>query len=211
MYVVIGATGKVGSRVADRLLSAGKRVRVVSRSFDRLKGYMARGAEPFAGDAADPAFLTRAFSGAEAVFSMIPPNLSAVKLRKYQNTVSVAITKALTDTGVTHVVNLSSVGAQFASKTGPILGLHDHEKRLNRIRGLNVVHLRAAYFMENLLMDIDLGGRQTHPRRRVHGLGHVPHQTLKFLIEPGHRDRDEVKAGIGVLQYGQLCHKSLLS
>jgi uncharacterized protein YbjT (DUF2867 family) len=30
------------------------------------------------------------------------------------------------------------------------------EERLNRIKGLNVVHLRAAYFMENLLWNIDL-------------------------------------------------------
>ena len=156
MYVIVGATGRVGSRVADRLLTAGKRVRVISRSFDRLKNFMSRGAEPFAGDAADTEFLTRAFSGATAVFSMIPPNLGAAKLRAYQNEISGSISEALVETGVKHVVNLSSIGAQFAAKTGPILGLHDHEKRLDRIRALNVVHLRAAYFMENLLTNIDL-------------------------------------------------------
>jgi uncharacterized protein YbjT (DUF2867 family) len=55
---------------------------------------------------------------------------------------------------VPFVVNLSSIGAQHAEKTGPIVGLHNLEQKLNRVAGLNVLHLRAAYFMENLLMSI---------------------------------------------------------
>ena len=52
---------------------------------------------------------------------------------------------------------LTSVGAELAGgRTGPITGLHNMEERLNRIRGLHVVHVRAGYFMENLLGNIDL-------------------------------------------------------
>ena len=39
-------------------------------------------------------------------------------------------------------------------KTGPIVGLHNQEQKLNRVTGLNVLHVRAAYFMENLFMSI---------------------------------------------------------
>ncbi|MGH9570171.1 MAG: NAD(P)H-binding protein, partial [Candidatus Angelobacter sp.] len=46
---------------------------------------------------------------------------------------------------------LSSVGADKESGTGPVAGLHEFEKKLNAIQGLNVVHLRAGYFMENTL------------------------------------------------------------
>jgi uncharacterized protein YbjT (DUF2867 family) len=49
------------------------------------------------------------------------------------------------------VVVLSSVGADKADKTGPIVGLHNLEQRLNRINGVNVLALRPAYFMENTL------------------------------------------------------------
>src|SRR5207253_7869100 len=35
--------------------------------------------------------------------------------------------------------------------TGPVLGLHNLEQKLNQINGANVLHLRAAYFMENTL------------------------------------------------------------
>src|SRR6202043_2245515 len=52
------------------------------------------------------------------------------------------------------VVALSSIGAQHAEKTGPIVGLHNMEEKLNQVAALNVLHLRAGYFMENLLMSI---------------------------------------------------------
>ena len=54
------------------------------------------------------------------------------------------------------MVNLSSQGAHLPDRTGPIVGLHDQEERLNRLDGVNVLHLRPTYFMENLLMNIDL-------------------------------------------------------
>ncbi len=38
--------------------------------------------------------------------------------------------------------------------TGLIVGLHNQEQKLNRVAGLNVLHLRAAYFMENLFMSM---------------------------------------------------------
>ena len=46
------------------------------------------------------------------------------------------------------------MGAQHAKGTGPIVGLHNQEHKLDQVSGLNVLHLRAAYFMENLLMSI---------------------------------------------------------
>ena len=48
-------------------------------------------------------------------------------------------------------MHLSSYGAHVPEGTGPIAGLHSSEQKLNAIRDLNVLHLRAAYFMENNL------------------------------------------------------------
>ena len=50
MYVVTGATGHTGNVVAKSLLNKGAKVRVVGRSVDRLKAFVAEGAEPFAAD-----------------------------------------------------------------------------------------------------------------------------------------------------------------
>ena len=67
-----------------------------------------------------------------------------------------SIALALEIAKVKHVVNLSSIGAELSGGTGPVKGLHNMEERLNKIKGLNVLHLRASYFMENLLWSIDL-------------------------------------------------------
>jgi uncharacterized protein YbjT (DUF2867 family) len=104
---------------------------------------------------ADPQFLTRAFTGAKAVFTMIPPDLKAENQRKYQNKITESTVTAIKTAGVAYVVNLSSIGANLTDHTGPVLGLRDQEERLNEIPGINVVHIRAAYFMENLYGSIE--------------------------------------------------------
>lgn len=151
MYVVTGATGNTGSAVANRLLDEGKKVRVIGRSLDRLQELASRGAEPFAADLTDQAALARAFSGAEAVYAMIPPNAASRDLRSDQQRITEAIASAIEHAKVKHAVSLSSIGADKTSGTGPVAGLHEFEERLNNVPGLNVVHLRAGYFMENTL------------------------------------------------------------
>jgi uncharacterized protein YbjT (DUF2867 family) len=156
MLVITGATGNIGSKLTERLLVWSQNVRVIGRSIERLAALGQQGAEPVAGDLRDTVFLTRAFSGAEAVFVMIPPNTAAEDFRLYQREVSESVITAVEKGGVRFVVNLSSQGAHLPSGTGPIVGLHDHEERLNRLEGVNVLHLRPTYFMENLLMNISL-------------------------------------------------------
>ena len=151
MYVVIGATGNTGSVVANRLIDQGKKVRVVGRSAERLQPFVARGAEGFVADISDQAAVIRAFTGADAVYAMIPPDMTSQDFRSEQHRVSEAIAGALEHSGVKHAVLLSSVGADKESSTGPVVGLREFENRLNRITGLNVVHLRAGYFMQNTL------------------------------------------------------------
>ncbi|BCS55408.1 NmrA family NAD(P)-binding protein [Geobacter sp. SVR] len=154
MYAIIGATGHIGNRVTDILLNKGEKVRVIGRDAARLQQYVNRGAVPAVGDLKDTAFLTTAFQGATAVFAMIPPSYTASTFRAYQDVVGISIATAILDVGVTHVVNLSSQGAELPRGTGPIVGLHDQEERLDVLRGVNVLHLRPTYFMENLLANV---------------------------------------------------------
>src|ERR1051326_2502348 len=151
MYAVTGATGNTGRVVANRLLDQGKKVRVIGRSRERLQPFVARGAEAFVADLSDQFALTQAFGGADAAYAMIPPNVASQDFRSEQRRVGSAIAAALESAGVKHVVALSSFGADKESGTGPVAGLHEFEETLNRIAGLNVVHLRAGYFMENTL------------------------------------------------------------
>ena len=151
MYVVTGATGNSGHVVAGNLLAKGKKVRALGRSAERLQALAARGAEPFVCDLTDAAALAKAFAGAEGVYAMIPPNMAAQNYRAHQDQITDAYAAALAEAKVKHVVVRSSFGADKSEKTGPVVGLHDLEGKLNRIPGLNVAHLRAGYFMENTL------------------------------------------------------------
>jgi len=156
MYTILGATGNIGRKIVEALVAQGEKVRMVARTGDRLRPLVGKYAEAFVGDILDTPFLTQAFTGAEAVFTLIPPNYRAENFLSYADQAGESIARALQAAKITRVVNLSSIGADLPSGTGPVTGLHRQEERLNRIKGLNVVHLRAAYFMENLLGGIDL-------------------------------------------------------
>ena len=156
MIVITGATGKTGSAVAEALIAKGQKVRVMGRDAAKLKGFTAKGAEAAVGDLGDRAFLTKTFKGADAVYVLIPPNLGVADFRAYQKQIGETIVAAIKGSGVEYVVHLSSQGAHLPDRTGPIVGLHDQEERLNSLDRVNVLHLRPTYFMENLLMNIDL-------------------------------------------------------
>ncbi len=154
MFVVTGASGNTGSVVADQLLASGQKVRVVSRDPKHLASLIQRGAEPFAADLTDTPALARAFEGARGVYVLIPPKIEAPDIRGYQEKVSDSIAAALAAAKVSYAVALSSIGADKPAKTGPVLGLQKFEEKLNRISALNVLFIRAGYFMENLLPQV---------------------------------------------------------
>jgi uncharacterized protein YbjT (DUF2867 family) len=151
MYVITGASGNTGHIIAKQLLSHGHKVRVVARHADQLQPLVIEGAEPFVADLNDRAALTRAFAGARAVYAMLPPNITSQDYRADQDRISGDIASALQSAAVKYAVSLSSLGADKPDKTGPVVGVRYLEQRLNNISGLNVLHLRAGYFMENTL------------------------------------------------------------
>ncbi len=150
-YAIVGASGNTGHVVVSNLLAQGHNVRVIGRSADRLQPLVQRGAEPFVADVTDTSALARAFTGAHGVYAMVPPNLNAPDVRDYQTRVSDALGNALEQARVPYVVVLSSIGADKQSGTGPVVGLHYLEERVNRVPGLNAWFIRADYFMENTL------------------------------------------------------------
>ncbi len=149
MYALMGANGNITSKAARLLLGQGKTVRVIGRDAIRLKPLRDAGAELAVGDALDVTFLAQAFRGANAVYTTIPPDYTTPDHRQFQNAVGEAIAQAIAKSGVRVVVNLSSAGASLPGGTGPIVGLHEQEQRLNKLAGVNILHLRPGYFMEN--------------------------------------------------------------
>jgi uncharacterized protein YbjT (DUF2867 family) len=176
MNAILGASGNTGSLIANFLLSKGQKVRVVGRDVRRLQRFVHKGAEALTAEMTDAAALSKAFGGARAAYLLLPPITS----REDQERQSDAIAKAVKDSGLRYAVHLSSYGAHVPEGTGPVTGLHSSEQKLNAISDLNVLHLRAAYFMENNLTAIDM----------IHGMGLFGHALLPDLKLPMIATRD---------------------
>jgi len=175
-YVILGASGNTGSIIANSLLSKGRKVRVIGRDAGRLQSFVRKGAEAFTANVSDAVALTKAFRGARAAYLMLPPITS----REDQERESDAIARAAKEAGLRYAVYLSSYGAQVPEGTGPVAGLHSSEQKLNAVSGLNVLHLRAAYFMENNLEAIGM----------IHAMGVFGHALLPDLKLPMVATRD---------------------
>jgi uncharacterized protein YbjT (DUF2867 family) len=156
MIAITGATGHTGSLLATQLLRQGEKVRAIGRSEERLRAFKNKGAEIAVGDQTDQAFLTRAFSGADAVYLLLPPKSDDPDFRGYQSKLTATAVGALKDARVGKVVLLSSFGAELESGTGPVMGLHEAEQQIGNIAHLDAVFIRAGSFMENTLMRLSM-------------------------------------------------------
>ena len=154
MFAVLGASGHTGRVVAENLLKQGQKVRVVGRSADRLRDLGNEGAEIVVADATDAPGLTKALRDVDGAYVLVPPNSTSNDYRAFQDRVSDAIAAAVQNSGIKRVVALSSIGADKASGTGPVVGLYNLEQKLKQIDGVNVLNLRAGYFMENTLPQV---------------------------------------------------------
>jgi len=148
MYAITGVTGHTGSVVADTLLSQGKQVRVVVRDAAKGEPWRARGAEVAVAALEDTAALTRAFTGAQGAYVLLPPNVTTTDPLGVNAKLTASIAAAVRASGVPHVVLLSSIGAQHPDGTGPIRALHVAEREL-AATGAALTTVRAAYFHEN--------------------------------------------------------------
>src|SRR6266404_5207645 len=85
MFVVLGASGNTGKVVAETLLRQKKNVRVVLHDAAKGKAWSEAGADVAIADVDEGAALERAFSGAEGVYVLLPPNFSSSHVRVDNN------------------------------------------------------------------------------------------------------------------------------
>ncbi|MGC4102447.1 NmrA family NAD(P)-binding protein [Ferruginibacter sp.] len=154
--VVLGASGRVGNVVARHLLDKGIAVRAVARHTEKLKPLEEKGAEIWTGAIEEQDFMNTVFTNAKAAFILTPGDTASPDLHEEQRKNNEHIVTAIKHAGITHVVFLSSWGAELAEKSGTIYGCYLMEQLLNQITGLHVVHLRAVWFMDNFIYNIGL-------------------------------------------------------
>jgi uncharacterized protein YbjT (DUF2867 family) len=137
MYLIVGATGNVGSEVVAQLLAAGKQVRVFTRDASKVS-YPSGSVEVAVGDLMRSDTLAKAVAGADAVF-MMNGVLEGNAFRR-------AI-EAIRASGSPRVVFLSTLFA--ADPDSPIGRMHKDKEDVIRASGLHGSFARAGNFMTN--------------------------------------------------------------
>lgn len=156
MITILGGTGNVGGKTADKLLQSGSKIRLIARHQDKLSQFAQKGAEIVAGDAKDSNFLSSAFKDSDVVMTMIPGDWHSNNFAKHQDDISNSLITAIKNSGVQKIVFISSLGGHTEENTGVVAGLARHEKLLNQLDNVDIVILRPTYFMENFFGNIPL-------------------------------------------------------
>jgi|CXWL01.1.fsa_nt_gi uncharacterized protein YbjT (DUF2867 family) len=156
MITVMGATGNTGKKIATALLRTGEKVRALGRSDSKLAELKRLGAEVLIGDMTQTAFLTKAFLGSEAVYTLLPTDRRSVNYRAEQDRQGEATIQAIRESGIRHIVFLSSLGAELNEGTGLIAGLHAQEDRLKQLSDTHILLLRPGSFYENFYDSLGL-------------------------------------------------------
>jgi uncharacterized protein YbjT (DUF2867 family) len=111
-YLVFGATGNIGSRVAQRLIDSGARPSVFVRNPKRARALFARHVDIHTGDLEEPgSSLAAALAGVDGVFLVT----DGPDLEERDRAVALAARHA----GVRHIVKLSTLDVRSGIGTGP--------------------------------------------------------------------------------------------
>jgi len=155
-YVITGSLGHIGKPLSEALISAGNDVTVITSKPEHVSKIEALGAKAAVGFVDDVGFLTKTFTGADAVYTMVPTKFDAPDVKQWHEQMGKNYAEAIKVAKVKYVVNLSSVGAHMSEGCGPVSGLYRTEAALNTLSDVNIKHLRPAYFYHNLLANIGL-------------------------------------------------------
>lgn len=150
-YVITGSLGHIGKPLTSRLVSDGHSVTVVSHDPAKKEAIETLGAAAAIGTVENTGFLTDVFQGADAVFTLVPPDYNGDEWKGHIEAVGNHYVEAIKASGVKHVVNLSSIGVHMINGCGPVSGLARVELAMDEMAGVNVRHIRAGYFHTNFL------------------------------------------------------------
>lgn len=155
MIVVLGATGRVGSVVVERLLEYGLPVKAVVRNAEKAARLKERGAVVEIADYFNPNALKSAFRGASAAFLLTPENPESEGFLKDTRIILQNYREALEATEIEMIVGLSSFGAQHPNGTGNLEASYMLEHAFTELEATQVF-VRATYYYSNWLGYLDL-------------------------------------------------------
>jgi NAD(P)H dehydrogenase (quinone) len=148
MFVILGATGKVGRTTIKKLRAQGAPVRAVVRKSSKVDDLSALGCEIAGADLSDTDALKNAIAGAEAVQIICPVRAQAEDAAAEMAKTIDAIASALTEVRPRRVLAISDYGAEVTEGTGITMTFHYLEAQFRKLPTA-VTFLRSAEHMQN--------------------------------------------------------------
>lgn len=152
--VVTTPTGNVGSKVVLALLRAGHRPTVLLRDSSKLSAEVLAKVDVVEGSLTDSSALDRAFTGADSVFFVSPPDYTAADPTAHYRVIAEAVIASLNRTGVNRIVHLSGSWVSDQTGRGMLDGIALTESILDGLDA-NIHHLRPGFFYENFFFQAD--------------------------------------------------------
>jgi uncharacterized protein YbjT (DUF2867 family) len=151
--IVTGSLGRISKPLTDELVQKGHAVTVISSDPAKKTTIEALGATAAIGSVKDVDFLTAAFTGADAVYTMVPPGNYFDKqfdVAAHCQLLANNYAQAIEQSGVKRVVHLSSIGAHLTKGSGLIVLHHHVELVLGQLADVAITFMRPVGFYYNL-------------------------------------------------------------
>jgi len=153
--IITGSLGHISKPLTQELVQKGHEVTVISSKADKQAAIKALGATAAIGSVEDVGFLTTTFTGADAVYTMVPPTNffdPNFDLTAHCIIIGNNYAEAIKKSGVKRVVHLSSIGAHMEKDSGLILAHRGVEIILNKLADdVAITFMRPVGFYYNLL------------------------------------------------------------
>ena len=152
--IVTGSLGNISKPLTKKLVQKGNHVTVITTNSEKQKDIEALGAKAASGNIEDIPFLTATFTGADAVYCMLPvfdyfdPNLDImVATRRLISNYA----QAIRESGVKKIVHLSSIGAHTDKGNGLLAFHHLAESIFKELPSdIIIKHVRPVGFFNNV-------------------------------------------------------------
>lgn len=158
--IITGSLGHISKPLTNEMVQKGHDVTVISSNPDKQEKIEQLGATAAIGSLEDVEFLATTFSGADAVYTMVPPGNyfdAELDLLTYYTRLGKNYAQAVRTAGVKRVVNLSTIGGNLSEGNGILVGAHHVELILNELPPeVSITHMRPNSFYYNLFGYIDM-------------------------------------------------------
>jgi uncharacterized protein YbjT (DUF2867 family) len=206
MILVTGATGRVGNKLVESLLRAGKQVRVLVRNSQKGASFQTLGASVFVGDLNQSDCLEAALQRCNLLFS-IPPNT----LNQAQQ--EIHLFQAAKRANIRRVVKLSTVKSDLQSPC-QFFKQHAIAEQYLKQSGIEFTIVKSNSFMQNFLWfthEIRTKGTLSLPMKDVKtapvDIRDIVRVSSAILVEKGHEGEVYNLTGSELLSLQEIAEK----